>query len=131
MMLLVLMMMPAEVLCINNSDNVITSHHDTADVSSTSAQSFDDTDNKTCPSNADATGDLTRSNYNHIINHMARRLISPQSKIRKEYIVKVTPAVRPTAREREMGMKLPPLTTDLEPFLKGGIRLWNDAIVSH
>ena len=58
---------------------------------------------------------------------MARRLISPQSKIRKEYIVKVTPAVRPTAREREMGMKLPPLTTDLEPFLKGGIRLWNDA----
>lgn len=57
---------------------------------------------------------------------MARRLISPQSKIRKEYIVKVTPAVQLTAREREMGMKLPPLTTDLEPFLKGGRRLWND-----
>mmetsp|Transcript_12305 Transcript_12305/g.18872 ORF Transcript_12305/g.18872 Transcript_12305/m.18872 type:complete len:403 (+) Transcript_12305:111-1319(+) len=58
---------------------------------------------------------------------MARRLISPQSKIRKEYIVKVTPAVQLTAREREMGMKLPPVTTDLEPFLKGGRRLWNDA----
>lgn len=58
---------------------------------------------------------------------MARRLISPQSKIRKEYIVKVTPAVQLTAREREMGGKLPPTSTDLEPFLKGGRRLWNDA----
>ncbi|KAL7491598.1 hypothetical protein ACHAWT_004046 [Skeletonema menzelii] len=58
---------------------------------------------------------------------MARRLISPQSKIKKEYIIKVTPAVQLTAREREMGMNLPPLTTDLEPFLKGGRRLWNDA----
>lgn len=57
---------------------------------------------------------------------MARRLISPQSKIKKEYIVKVTPAVQLTTREREMGMKLPPLTTDLEPFLRGGRRLCND-----
>ena len=63
---------------INNSDNAITSHHDTADVSSTSAQSFDDTDNKTCPSNADATGDLTRSNYNHIINHPLKVNDHPQ-----------------------------------------------------
>ncbi|KAL7447338.1 hypothetical protein ACHAXM_010633 [Skeletonema potamos] len=58
---------------------------------------------------------------------MARRLISPQSKIRKEYIVKVTPSVQLTAKEREMGGKLPPTSTDLEPLLKGGRRLWNDA----
>mmetsp|Transcript_19509 Transcript_19509/g.39124 ORF Transcript_19509/g.39124 Transcript_19509/m.39124 type:complete len:404 (+) Transcript_19509:38-1249(+) len=58
---------------------------------------------------------------------MARRLISPQSKITKEYIVKVAPAVQLTARESEMGMKLPPLTTDLESFLEGGRRLWDDA----
>ena len=58
---------------------------------------------------------------------MARRIISPQSKITKEYIVKVAPAVQRTAKEREMGIKLPPLSTDLEPFLKGGRRLWNDA----
>lgn len=58
---------------------------------------------------------------------MARRIISPQSKITKEYMVKVAPAVQRTAKEREMGIKLAPLSTDLEPFLKGGRRLWNDA----
>lgn len=58
---------------------------------------------------------------------VAKRLISPDSAIHKEYIVKVTPAVRLTTREREMGMKrLPPTTTDLEPLLQGGRRLWND-----
>ena len=58
---------------------------------------------------------------------VAKRLISPDSTIHKEYIVKVTPAVRLTTGEREMGMKrLPPTTTDLEPLLQGGRRLWND-----
>lgn len=71
----------------------------------------------------DSTGILifTRSGM------VAKRLISPDSTIHKEYIVKVTPAVRLTTREREMGMKrLPPTTTDLEPLLQGGRRLWND-----
>lgn len=59
---------------------------------------------------------------------MAKRLISPDSTIRKEYVVKVTPAVQLSAREIEIGMKrLPRPTTDLDPLLKGGRRLWNEA----
>jgi hypothetical protein len=49
-----------------------TTSHDTTDDASTSAQAFD-IDDKTLPSNADATGDLTRSNCNHIINHPLKK----------------------------------------------------------
>ncbi|KAL7541732.1 hypothetical protein ACHAXR_011171 [Thalassiosira sp. AJA248-18] len=56
---------------------------------------------------------------------MARRLIEPKSKIPKEYIVKVEPAVQPTSREFEMGLtRLPSPTRDLSVLLKKGNRLW-------
>jgi 23S rRNA pseudouridine2604 synthase len=58
---------------------------------------------------------------------MARRLIAPDSKIPKEYIVKVSAAVQPTARERESGLlSLPPPNKNLRPLLRGGHVLWND-----
>jgi 23S rRNA pseudouridine2604 synthase len=52
---------------------------------------------------------------------MARRLIEPESKIAKEYIVTVQPAVQLTAREAEMGLQnLPRPTRDLSKLLKKG-----------
>jgi len=56
------------------TNNDVTSHDN---ASSASAQSFD-IDNKTFPSNADATGDCTRSNYNLIINHPLKDNHHPQ-----------------------------------------------------
>jgi pseudouridine synthase len=58
---------------------------------------------------------------------MARRLIEPESKIPKEYIVRVQPAVQLTAREIEIGLKsLPRPTRDLNLLLKQGNRLAGD-----
>jgi 23S rRNA pseudouridine2604 synthase len=58
---------------------------------------------------------------------MARRLIAPDTKIPKEYIVKVQPAVQPTTREKEAGLlSLPSPTRNLTSLLRGGKRLWND-----
>lgn len=55
---------------------------------------------------------------------MARRLIEPESRIRKVYIVKVEPAVQPTSRERELGLtNLPRPTSNLSVLLKKGNRL--------
>lgn len=52
---------------------------------------------------------------------MARRLIEPESKIAKEYIVTVQPAVQLTAREVEIGLQnLPRPTRDLGKLLKKG-----------
>lgn len=52
---------------------------------------------------------------------MAKRLIEPNSKIAKEYVVRVQPAVQLTAREIEMGLKgLPRPTRDLSKLLKKG-----------
>jgi len=59
---------------------------------------------------------------------MARKIISPDSKIPKEYIVKVQPAVQPTAREIKAGLdKLPPPNKNLRPLLRGGVFLHDDA----
>lgn len=59
---------------------------------------------------------------------MARRLIEPQSRIRKTYIVKVQPAVQPTAQERELGLRsLPNPTRDLRVLLQQGNRLLGHA----
>ena len=58
---------------------------------------------------------------------MARRLIEPKSNITKEYIVKVDPAVQPTAREVEMGLtKLPSPTRDLSILLRKTNKLWGE-----
>ena len=58
---------------------------------------------------------------------MARRLIEPESKIPKEYIVRVQPAVQLTAREVEIGLKsLPRPTRDLNLLLKQGNKLAGD-----
>jgi len=58
---------------------------------------------------------------------MARRLIAPDSTIPKEYIVKVQPAIQPTARERKLGLvSLPSPNKNLGPLLRGGKILWND-----
>ena len=55
---------------------------------------------------------------------MARRLSEPDSSIRKVYIVRVEPAVQPTARERELGLtSLPRPARDLSVLLKKGNRL--------
>jgi 23S rRNA pseudouridine2604 synthase len=52
---------------------------------------------------------------------MARRLIQPESKIAKEYIVTVQPAVQLTSREVDMGLQnLPRPTRDLSKLLKKG-----------
>mmetsp|Transcript_3222 Transcript_3222/g.4831 ORF Transcript_3222/g.4831 Transcript_3222/m.4831 type:complete len:379 (-) Transcript_3222:886-2022(-) len=60
-----------------DADNAYTTtSHDTVHASSSSAL---DNDNKACPSNADATaGDLTRSNYDHFINHPVKDNHHPQ-----------------------------------------------------
>jgi len=55
---------------------------------------------------------------------MARRLIEPESRIRKVYTVKVEPVVQPTSRERELGLThLPRPTRDLSVLLEQGNRL--------
>ncbi len=55
---------------------------------------------------------------------MARRLIEPESKIPKEYIVTVEPAVQLNAWERELSIKsLPRPTRDLSVLLRNGNRL--------
>lgn len=55
---------------------------------------------------------------------MARRLIEPESKIPKEYIVTVEPAVQLNAWERELHLKsLPRPTRDLSVLLRHGNRL--------
>lgn len=55
---------------------------------------------------------------------MARRLIEPDSKIPKEYVVTVEPAVQLNAWEREMHLKsLPRPTRDLSVLLRTGNRL--------
>lgn len=55
---------------------------------------------------------------------MARRLIEPESKIPKEYVVTVEPAVQLNAWEREMRLKsLPRPTRDLSLLLRSGNRL--------
>ena len=52
---------------------------------------------------------------------MARRLIEPKSKISKEYIVKVQPAFRLSANEKELGIQsLPRPTDDLRKLTKRG-----------
>ena len=58
---------------------------------------------------------------------MARRLIEPESRIRKEYIVTVQPAVQRTSREIEIGLRsLPHPTRDLNVLLKHGNKLAGD-----
>lgn len=58
---------------------------------------------------------------------MARRLIEPKSRIPKEYIVKVEPAVQVTKQESEMGlMKLPPPTKDLSVLFRKGNKLFGE-----
>ncbi len=59
---------------------------------------------------------------------VARRLIEPESKIPKEYVVRVQPAVQPSARERDIGLKkLPRPTRDLDVLLRHGNRLAGDS----
>jgi len=58
---------------------------------------------------------------------MARRLIEPKSKIPKEYIVKVQPVIKPTAREIEMGLtSLPSPTDDLSVLVRKRNRLFGE-----
>ncbi|KAL9188618.1 hypothetical protein ACHAXT_006996 [Thalassiosira profunda] len=58
---------------------------------------------------------------------MAQRLLKPESKIPKEYIVKVRPAIQPTALELESGItRLPRPTMDIELLKRKGNRLWNE-----
>ncbi|KAL3826708.1 hypothetical protein ACHAXA_009317 [Cyclostephanos tholiformis] len=60
---------------------------------------------------------------------MARRLIEPESRIRKEYIVTVRPAVQLTSREIEIGLRtLPRPTKDLTVLLKHGNKLAGDKV---
>ena len=55
---------------------------------------------------------------------VARRLIEPESKISKEYVVRVQPAVQLSAREVDIGLRnLPRPTRDLAVLLKHGNRL--------
>ncbi len=58
---------------------------------------------------------------------VARRLIEPESKISKEYVVRVQPAVQLSAREIEIGLRsLPRPTRDLNVLFKHGNRLAGD-----
>lgn len=58
---------------------------------------------------------------------MAKKLISPQGLVEKEYIVEVSPAQSLTRVEREMGMeRLPDPTKDLRPLLRGGAKLFGE-----
>ena len=58
---------------------------------------------------------------------VARRIIAPDSRIVKEYIVKVAPVIKISTREREMGItSLPPPTKNLYDLIRGGKWLWND-----
>lgn len=55
---------------------------------------------------------------------MARQLIQPKTSVAKEYIVKVQPAVQPSKREIELGIKSLPVTThNLGILLKKGNRI--------
>ncbi len=58
---------------------------------------------------------------------VARRLIEPESKIPKEYVVRVQPAVQLSAREAGIGLRsLPRPTRDLNVLLEHGNRLAGD-----
>ena len=58
---------------------------------------------------------------------MAKKLISPQGLVEKEYVVEVSPAQSLTRVEREMGMeRLPDPTKDLRPLLRGGAKLFGE-----
>jgi pseudouridine synthase len=58
---------------------------------------------------------------------MAKKLISPQGLVEKEYVVEVSPAQSLTRVEREMGMEwLPDPTKDLRPLLRGGAKLFGE-----
>ncbi|KAL7552964.1 hypothetical protein ACHAWF_016195 [Thalassiosira exigua] len=60
---------------------------------------------------------------------VARKLIESMSNTRKEYIVEVRPALRPTDREREAGLtRLPRPTQDLRRLLRNGNRLLNERL---
>lgn len=61
---------------------------------------------------------------------MARRLISPDTPIEKEYIITVEPALGPSKHEIADGLSvLPTPTTDLSVLFRKGVRLWNDTAV--
>ena len=58
---------------------------------------------------------------------MAKKLISPQGLVEKEYVVEVSPAQSLSRIEREMGMeRLPDPTKDLRPLLRGGAKLFGE-----
>jgi len=58
---------------------------------------------------------------------MAKKLVSPQGLVEKEYLVKVSPVQSLTRVERENGMTwLPEPSKDLRPLLRGGAKLFGE-----